>query len=506
MTTPVTTKTDLLLLGLLLDRPMHGYELYQQIQSEGIDQWFSISAAGVYYSLGKLHDQASVAESRQQGGRSSRKSVYRLTDKGRKSFFEAMEVELASQEETCLEYDLVIYLLNKLPSHRAIPQLEQRQVFLAEQVETVEMSLRAERENGRSPLKLAILDHKRRFLEMERDWLAGVIQSVCEEDGAGYAAEGTGRGLMSLSGELRHYHMPDLIRLIVSGHHSGTLTLTEGSDIYTLTFKEGQPACIGYQRRREPPQAPNSTAEAIDGLCDLFHRQEGRFAFDQRLDCEDWHMPLDLDAEELILRGCRRVDNWGIIERLIPSADVIFELARGSLDLEHLPLSQTEARIVEAVDGVKDVASIARELDLTLFETSRSFYCLTAIGVLHPADPDKIRLRRGFREIAELVCESTIAWRSSPDDRSCEEEVNERCQHLPIRLVEGRVEDRADPQLSVDELSEMYRFFLQQQFRVVSRRFGRANARQAFERTLRHLPPELQDVARRYGFDRVSAD
>ncbi|MGD8490103.1 MAG: PadR family transcriptional regulator, partial [Anaerolineae bacterium] len=91
MSAPATTKIDLLLLGLLLDRPMHGYELYQQIQSEGIDTWFNVSAAGVYYSLGKLHDHDLVAESRQQGGRSSRKSIYRLTEKGRTAFFAAMD-------------------------------------------------------------------------------------------------------------------------------------------------------------------------------------------------------------------------------------------------------------------------------------------------------------------------------------------------------------------------------------------------------------------------------
>ena len=78
MAVQATTKIDLLLLGLLLDRPVHGYELYQQIQSEGIDAWFNVSMAGVYYSLGKLRDQGLVVESRQRGGRSTRKSIYRL--------------------------------------------------------------------------------------------------------------------------------------------------------------------------------------------------------------------------------------------------------------------------------------------------------------------------------------------------------------------------------------------------------------------------------------------
>jgi DNA-binding PadR family transcriptional regulator len=70
MSAPSATRIDLLLLGLLLDRPMHGYELYQQIQAEGIDTWFNVSMAGVYYSLGKLRDQGMVLESHQGGGRS----------------------------------------------------------------------------------------------------------------------------------------------------------------------------------------------------------------------------------------------------------------------------------------------------------------------------------------------------------------------------------------------------------------------------------------------------
>jgi methyl coenzyme M reductase subunit D len=119
---------------------------------------------------------------------------------------------------------------------------------------------------------------------------------------------------------------------------------------------------------------------------------------------------------------------------------------------------------------------------------------------------DKILLRRVFREIAELMCQSTMPWRSSPEDRACEEEVNQRAERLPIRLDHGRVEDQINPQVDMDELKEVYRSFLMEQYGVVSRRFGRSNARQAFEQTLRQLGPELQDVAKRYGFDRVVAN
>jgi hypothetical protein len=199
------------------------------------------------------------------------------------------------------------------------------------------------------------------------------------------------------------------------------------------------------------------------------------------------------------------VDNWTIIQRLVPSSDAIFELGAASQRLDSLALTAAEAGVVAAVDGVKDVATVARELGQTVFETSRAFYCLLAVSVVRTADLDKIRLRRVFREIAELMCGSTLAWRSSPDDRSCEEEVNELTEQLPLCLNRGRIEDQAAPQLKIDDLVEMYRRFLRTQLDVVSRRFGRENARQSFERTLRQLAPELQAVARRYGFDQLLA-
>ena len=198
MSAPTTTKIDLLLLGLLLDRPMHGYELYQQIQAEEIDTWFNVSMAGIYYSLGKLHDQGLVAESRQRGGRSTRKSIYRLTEQGRSAFFAAMENQATSHEKVFLDYDVVIYLLNRLPLQRAIPLLEQHQAFLAREAEEVQLALAAERDGSQSPLKLAVLDHRRRYLEMEQEWLADVVRNTQGEGAASATHSGERRGLMIL--------------------------------------------------------------------------------------------------------------------------------------------------------------------------------------------------------------------------------------------------------------------------------------------------------------------
>jgi len=503
MTTPAATKTDLLLMGLLLDRPIHGYELYQTIQGEGIDGWFSISAAGVYYSLRKLHEHGLVVESRQRRGGSASKSIYRLTASGRSAFMQAMEAELASQEEPSLNYDLAIYLLNRVPMGRALPPLERREAFLAQRAKAVQAEIAEKEAREDSPLKLAILDHKLRFLEMEKEWLAGVTAGVRQESGMQVEPDNGHARLMVLDGNLRDFHLPDLLYLIISGQHSGTLRVTDGNRVRTLVFAEGKLECAGCQEQRGAA-ALETCDEVVAGLCEVFGWREGRFTFDQTGERVPGCVPLECSIEGLILRGCRKVDSWAIIQQLVPSEEIIFEVGPAARRVEQLDLTPTEERVVAAVDGISDVAAIARELDMTLFDASRTFYCLAAVGVLQTADLDKILLRRVFREITEMMCRSTTPWRSSPEDRSCEQEVNERTRALPISLVDGRIKDQVGREMDTDDLKDTYTKFLSEQFSVVSRRFGRTNAQQSFDQALRQLAPELQTVAKRYGLDRLS--
>lgn len=503
MSQPATTQNDLLILGLLLDRPMHGYELHQQIQTEGISSWFSISMAGIYYSLGKLRDQGWVAESGQPGGRTTRKAIYHLTEEGRKAFFAAMEAQPTPETRACLEYDLIIYLLNRLPLKRATLLLEKRQQALAEQAEQVKQAVASTRNGGCSPLTLAILDHNLRFLEMEQGWLADVLQEI-RAGGQPHSAHPEERqGLMILSGDLSHYHLPDLIRLIAAGRHSGTLSVTDGAVARALSFEAGQPMCASLLSRHASSQALPPAQQALEAVYDLFRWQEGRFTFDQQICSREQCVLLHIGVGDLILGGCRWVDNWATIQRVVPSAETIFERVDTPQHLDGLRLTQTEEQIWAAVDGQKDVATLARELGLTLFEISRSLYCLAMVEMVRTADADKIRLRRVFREIAELMCRSTVAWRTSPDDQSCEKEVNEKCAGLPVRLNSGRIEDQTEPQVQTEALVGVYRQFLLAQIEVVSARFGRDNAHQSFQRTLNQLAPELQAIARRYGFDRL---
>ncbi len=486
------TNNDILVLGLLLDRPMHGYEINQYIKAEGVTTWFDISTAAIYYSLNKLRRLELISETRLRVEGSER-SVYHVTEKGRDQFFASMEQTLTSEEPIHFEYDLGIFLLNKLPQDKALALLEQRLSYLQTWHADLERALQKEqRENGK-PLQIAILEHSIACAQMEIEWLTDITNQLREEE----TAIEKYRSLMLLTGNLHDFHLPDLIKLITSGELSGTLKVTDGASVRTISFQKGRPVCA-TSRHPEPEGEVRDPEQIKQDIYDLFRWQEGSFTFDQRMGPQERCLALQMSADDLILNGSRWVDNWAAIQQVVPSPDTVFEHRTNSPSPETLDLTDEERRVLDALDGLRDVSAVAMACELTEFETSKILYGLCAVGLAQPGDLSKIRLRRVFREFAELMCRATIPYRESPDDFSCETEVNERCEDLPIRFIAGRIEDQTDPDLRTEELADAYRRFLQTQRAVVKERFGAQVAEQLLERVLSQVNPNLRDVLDNY--------
>jgi DNA-binding PadR family transcriptional regulator len=484
------TKNDILVLGLLLDRPMHGYEISQQVKAEDVTIWFNISTPAIYYSLNKLRRKNLISETRTRDG-GTEKSVYHVTEQGRERFFAGMEATLASEEPVRFENDVGIFLLNKLPQARALSLLEQRLDFLQRWSEEIDQALEEALLANEQPLRVAVLEHSAACARVERDWLSKLLGQMRGD------ATDSGRyeGLMVLKGDLRDFHLPDLIKLVVSGKHSGTLTVTDGSSTRALSFHEGRPVCASSRRSdgevRDPERIKND-------IYDLFRWQEGSFTLNQAVEPQEGCLVLRMSPENMILSGSRWVDNWTTIQRVVSSPDTVFERREAGVQPEDLDMTDDEQRVLAALDGLKDITDVARACELTEFETSKILYGFHAVGLVQPGDLDKIRLRRVFREFAELMCKGTKPYRSGPEDFSCEIEVNQRCTDLPVRFITGRIEDRTDPGLRTERLAEVYRRFLHTQRSVVEERFGEETADQLLNQVLSRVSPGLRNTLQEY--------
>ncbi len=88
------TIPDLVLLSLLAERPMHGYQANLELERRQVGDWAGVSRPQVYYSLEKLAGAGLIRDGRDEAPASGPdRSVYKTSAKGRAALAEALERE-----------------------------------------------------------------------------------------------------------------------------------------------------------------------------------------------------------------------------------------------------------------------------------------------------------------------------------------------------------------------------------------------------------------------------
>src|SRR6266404_3073516 len=175
------TTPDLVLLSLLAERPMHGYQANLELERREIRDWAGISRPQVYYSLEKLA-RAGLIRSLEtdEPAAGPERSSFGTTAQGRAALANALE-----REEWTTQRERPPFLTWMALSWQARPgvfqsQLEQRQGFL-------EMEIAREKEVLDSILKEVGHSHHEAVwmvslmieqFETERNWLKRVQQEM----------------------------------------------------------------------------------------------------------------------------------------------------------------------------------------------------------------------------------------------------------------------------------------------------------------------------------------
>ena len=88
------TLPDLVLLSLLAERPMHGYEANAELERRQVRDWAAVSRAQIYYSFDKLRDAGLLQPASSQAASGGpEKQVLRTTPKGRTALAQALSRE-----------------------------------------------------------------------------------------------------------------------------------------------------------------------------------------------------------------------------------------------------------------------------------------------------------------------------------------------------------------------------------------------------------------------------
>jgi DNA-binding PadR family transcriptional regulator len=174
------TKAELAILGLVVEKPRHGYEIEQVIEERGMREWTEVGFSSIYYLLKKLEREGLVAGALEEATRGPARKVYQTTEAGREALLAASLEALSAPQRCPSSLLLGLAHLPGIPPAEARAALEAYRAALGQRLEHLR-----ERWNDQRPLPYfvdAMFDHSLTMVRAELDWVDGFIKRMEAED------------------------------------------------------------------------------------------------------------------------------------------------------------------------------------------------------------------------------------------------------------------------------------------------------------------------------------
>jgi DNA-binding PadR family transcriptional regulator len=178
----VSNPLALAVMALLLERPMHPYEMVSTMRERGKHESVRLRYSSLYSVVEALMREALIsAKETVREGRRPERTVYELTDAGRTAFLTWLRELLSEPAKEYTQFAAGLSFLPALPPDEAVVLLEGRVRLLEEEVQSTRSRLNTVMEDGLSRLFVVETEHELALREAELRWVRGLVGEI--EDG-----------------------------------------------------------------------------------------------------------------------------------------------------------------------------------------------------------------------------------------------------------------------------------------------------------------------------------
>ena len=187
-----------------------------------------------------------------------------------------------------------------------------------------------------------------------------------------------------LQGSLRHFPAAEILELLGSHAHNGTLTVDAKGTRTSVVLQDGRIASV----------QTSGDAEPLDALYDLFTWEAADFAFASEAMLPPDVKPMALAHGEVIQEGQRRAAALREVVKLYPDPSVVLRVVDDPGAQEKISLSAEQFKLLFRVGQGKSVEQIGRELRRRPTELYPVLHELESHGLLTrgaavpPAEPE----------------------------------------------------------------------------------------------------------------------
>ena len=179
---------------------------------------------------------------------------------------------------------------------------------------------------------------------------------------------------MAFQGSLAELHLPDIIQLVSVSGKTGVFHLTDGDQRGQIYLKDGRIV-----------HAELDDLSGEEAVYSLAIWRQGEFRFDAAV--EPTRPTIQKSNTSLLMEAARRMDEWRVLSKKIPSVDRIPEFVILDNREGQINLNTMEWLLLSKIDGQRSLRAIAAANELSVFDAAKLLYGLVATGLIRLRDP-----------------------------------------------------------------------------------------------------------------------
>jgi DNA-binding PadR family transcriptional regulator len=175
----ISNPLALAVLALLLERPMHPYEMSRTLRSRRKEESIKLNYGSLYSVVESLrrHELIAARETVREGRRPER-TVFELTPAGRAEFRDWMRELLRAPVKEYTQFEAALSLMDGLPPDDVADLLEQRAELLAEEIEALYSTWESDSAQGRPNLGRVESGYRAKMREAELEYVRWLIETI----------------------------------------------------------------------------------------------------------------------------------------------------------------------------------------------------------------------------------------------------------------------------------------------------------------------------------------
>ncbi len=173
---------------------------------------------------------------------------------------------------------------------------------------------------------------------------------------------------MAFQGSLKELPLPDIIQLVSVSGKTGAFQLTNGNEKGAIYLADGQIV-----------HATVGDLEGEEAVYDLAIWPQGDFVFTPGEAAS--HTSVQKSNTNLLMEAARRIDEWQILSKRIPSTRLVPVFTANSSN-SSVSFTPKEWSLIRRVDERRSIDEIAVGLGLSPFEACKTLYGLITSGLI----------------------------------------------------------------------------------------------------------------------------